>query len=43
MLGVSSRRVNQLIKEGELVANKINPRAYMVLKSSVESYKTRKP
>ena len=43
-LGVTTRRVRQLIEEGVLKAESLSPRMYLVERASVEAYaRTRRP
>jgi excisionase family DNA binding protein len=39
LLGVSRRRVLQLIESGALEATKLNPRLWMIKRESVEEYR----
>lgn len=38
LLGVSQRRVNQMIDEGKLIAQKMHPRLTLVSRTSVKRY-----
>jgi excisionase family DNA binding protein len=42
LLGLTSRRVRQLLEEGELEGEQINPRLWLVKRQSVEEYRKRK-
>ena len=42
LLGVTARRVRQLIDEEELVAIRLNPRMMLVSRLSVEKYQRKK-
>jgi excisionase family DNA binding protein len=42
LLGLTARRVLQLIEEGELVGFKVNPRLWMVKEVSVQAYLKKK-